>query len=122
MSNSHNSISALAIHCIDYRFVEKQRDFFLEKGLEGNYDLIAYPGASKEVETLSDAISVSIRLHNPSKILILDHEDCGAFGENNSFDDHKNSLEKAKKFLEEKFPNISVELYLSQLDGKVAQI
>lgn len=117
MQESHNSISALTIHCIDYRFVGKQRDFFVNEGLNKNYDLIAYPGASKDIGQLLPAIDVSVRLHKPTRIMILDHEDCGAFGDNNTFANHEASLKNAKKVLNEKYPQIKVELFLTKFTG-----
>jgi hypothetical protein len=115
MQNSHDdSIAALIIHCIDYRFVSGERRFAKENSLKDSYDLIAYPGASKDIEKLTDAVGVSVRLHSPKKIMIVDHEDCGAFGSDNSLETHKTSLEKAKTLLQEKFPNLPVETYIAK--------
>jgi len=110
MSQSE-SIAALIICCIDYRFVTQLRTFTQEQNLIDKYDLLAFPGASKNIHQLFDAIEISIKLHKPKKIIIMDHEDCGAFGENNTFLDHKKSLERAIKLIKIGFPKIFVELY-----------
>ncbi len=105
------NIEALIIRCIDYRFVTQSRKFKEAQGLKDKYDLLAFPGASKNIHQLFDAIEVSNRLHKPKKIIIMNHEDCGAFGENNTLADHKKSLNRAKALLNIAFPNIPVELY-----------
>lgn len=110
-------IEALIIRCIDYRFVTQSRKFKDDQGLKDKYDLIAFPGASKSIHQLFDAIEVSNRLHKPKKIMVMDHEDCGAFGDKNSLKDHTESLEKAEKLLNIQFPGIPVELYYIKFDG-----
>lgn len=118
MSNLHvEKIEALIIRCIDYRFVTQSRKFKEDAGLKDKYDLLAFPGASKSIHQLFDAIEVSNRLHKPKKILIMNHEDCGAFGENNSRADHVKSLEKAEHLLNIQFPNIPIELYYIKFDA-----
>lgn len=118
MSQNHqNSILALAIHCIDYRFVGIQRDFFAKLGLEKNHDLIAYPGASKNISKIKEAIEISIKLHNPERIIILDHIDCGAFGPEDSRENHIKSLKFAAENLNKEFPDRKVELFLTTFKG-----
>ncbi len=110
-------IEALIIRCIDYRFVTQSRKFKDDQGLKDKYDLLAFPGASKSIHQLFDAIEVSNRLHKPKKIMVMDHEDCGAFGDKNSLQDHITSLEKARRLLNIQFPNIPVELYYIKFSG-----
>ncbi len=118
MSTLHpEKIEALIIRCIDYRFVTQSNKFKENLGLTNNYDLIAYPGASKNIHQLFDAIEVSNRLHKPKKILIMNHEDCGAFPPNATKETHVQSLEKAEKLLNVEFPGIPVELYYSKFNG-----
>ncbi|HEY4694875.1 MAG TPA: carbonic anhydrase [Candidatus Nanoarchaeia archaeon] len=111
------SIEALVIRCIDYRFVTQSREFKEAKGWINQYDLLTFPGASKNIHHLFDAIEISNRLHQPKKIVIMDHEDCGAFGEDDSFEDHRRSLKKAEKLLNVVFPEIPVELYYVKFSG-----
>jgi len=111
------SIEALIIRCIDYRFVTGSRKFKEELGLTDKYDLLTFPGASKNIYLLFDAIEVSNSLHKPKRIIIMDHEDCGAFGRENNLADHKKSLKKAEKLLSIVFPDIPVELYYMKFDA-----
>lgn len=111
------NIEALIIRCIDYRFVTKSRKFKEEIGLTDKYDLLTFPGASKNIHLLFDSIEVSNSLHKPKKIIIMDHEDCGAFGEKNSLEDHINSLKRAEKLLSIVVPHIPIELYYIKFDS-----
>ncbi|MCH7541491.1 hypothetical protein IH981_01805 [Patescibacteria group bacterium] len=112
MKNSHHC-KALVISCIDYRFVSRIRDFLVGQGLLDNYDLITVPGASLGFANISGSITTSINLHNPDEILIFDHEDCGAYGENNSKKLHSKNLMRSKQILAEKHPNKTVKTYIS---------
>lgn len=117
MSNSRQSIEALIIRCIDYRFVTASRKFKEQLGLVDKYDLLTFPGASKNIHHLFDAIELSNKLHQPKKIIVIDHEDCGAFGTKESPTEHKKSLLRAKKLLNIMFPDIPVELYYLTFEG-----
>jgi hypothetical protein len=79
--------------------------------------LLTFPGASKNIHHLFDAIEASNKLHHPKKIIIMDHEDCGVFEGGDSLEDHHNSLERAKKLLNIMFPDIPVELYYMTFSG-----
>lgn len=108
-------IDALVIHCIDYRFVNLTKDYLAKTNLK--YDLITYPGASKSIYLLFDAIAVSVNLHMPKKIMLIDHEDCGAFGVENSPRDHSKSLKRAKELTKVMYPSLPVETYIAKFTG-----
>lgn len=111
MNESHQC-QALVITCIDYRFVSPQRDFLLPS-YEGKYDLIPTPGSSKEISKIEDSIATSVKLHDPKEILVFDHENCGAYGVEDSLDAHQTNLLKAKSTLEKTYPNRTVKLFLT---------
>ncbi len=112
MKNTHKA-KALAISCIDFRFLTVIRDFLLKEGLKDSYDLITSPGASLKLENIAESILISIRLHEPDAIYIFDHEDCGAYGDNNSRTIHSTNLNKAKKILLEGHPNKKVRTFIA---------
>jgi len=100
MSLKHKA-HALAIHCIDFRFQEMIDADLAKRGLNGNCDRIAWPGASKEADKVMEAAKISLRLHNPDKAVIYEHEDCGAYGKNNSLETHRNNAENLANRLKE---------------------
>lgn len=65
-------------------------------------------------------IGVSVELHNVDTIYLLNHEDCGAYGDMDftavdEINQHKNDLEDARKIILDKFPNVEVKLYFGHL-------
>jgi hypothetical protein len=97
------------------------RDFLVEKRLQDNYDLVTVPGASLGINKVVEAVATSIRLHEPGDIYIFDHEDCGAYGENNSVKAHVNNLKKAKELLAKPYPDKKVLTYIVGFD-KIEEI
>jgi len=78
---------ACVLSCFDYRFELAMRKFFRRCGIEA-LDHIKIPGSAKalaapEAETDRDfvlgMVRTSIRLHKPQRMLILGHNDCGAY-------------------------------------------
>ena len=112
MKNSHHC-KALVISCIDFRFVTKIGEFLTAHGLRDNYDLITVPGASLGFSDIVKTITTSINLHNPDEIYIFDHEDCGAYGENNADEAHSENLKRAKTALSNNYPNKKVTTYIT---------
>ena|SRR5215469_9562710 len=78
---------ACVLSCFDYRFEQAMRKFFRRSGIEP-VDHIKIPGSAKALaapERESDRdfvmgmIRTSLRLHAPERMLILGHNDCGAY-------------------------------------------
>jgi len=108
---------ALAIHCIDFRF-QKQIEKDLEKrGLFGQFDRIAWPGASRDFENVKKTAQLSIKLHNPDKIFIYEHEGCGAYGQDNSLNTHRKNAQRLKTFLKKTKPKIKITTLVATFEG-----
>jgi len=118
---SKHKCKALVISCIDFRFVSKVRDFLTSHELKEDYDLVTVPGASLGIEKVTDSISTSLLLHEPENIYIFDHEDCGAYGEDNSLDTHMRNLKKAEQLLTQKYADKKVLTYIAGFD-KIEEI
>jgi hypothetical protein len=104
---------ALVVSCIDFRFITKIRAFLINLNLTDKYDFITIPGASLNINKIAASINASIKLHNPTRIHIFDHEDCGAYGEDNSRGSHTENLRKAKKLLSNQYPGKLVKTYIA---------
>src|SRR4030042_3350679 len=113
---------ATVITCIDFRFVSAVRDFLVEEGLKYQYDLISFPGATLNFEKLREALDVSIKLHSPNLVYLIDHEDCGGYGADNRFERHVFNLNDAKKKILELYPTVEVILGFAKLDGSVETV
>ena len=114
---------SIALLCIDYRFWPDTLPKLKKR--YGAFDLIEIAGASKNLispqekedkEALLDNIEISIRLHNPERIILTNHTDCGAYGGSNKFASHRQEiafhrkeLQKAKQVIKNKFKKLKVD-------------
>ena len=111
MSSNHKC-EGLIISCIDFRFVTRTRDYLVKNNLKNNYDLITVPGASLNVKDVETSIATSFKLHQPKKVYIFDHEDCGAYGTDNSIKHHKKNLVEARKTVSKIDSNAEVKTFI----------
>jgi carbonic anhydrase len=129
---------ALIIHCIDFRLIDYIESFLKEKlNLRpGDYDFLGLAGGVKELvadenggrEFILKNIEVSINLHKVYQIIFVQHEDCGAYGGKEAFQDfrheietHKKDMDKAEEIIKEKFgkeKNIEIIKSFMCLDGR----
>ncbi len=126
---------ALILSCIDFRFLTAERYFLKNKNLTGKYDWTALAGASlaiagfphpSDAEAFWDQLDISYKLHHIHKVIIIDHQDCGAYATmidaNLSKDPerelqvHSDYLNRAYWLIRNRYPNIDVELYLATLN------
>lgn len=109
---------AVVLTCIDFRFWRETLEFVESKlGLK-TFDFPSLPGSAKAInECLGEGdlafkcISVPCELHHAKKIVIVNHEDCGAYGGSGKFEMpedeqkfHEEELQKAKAKLIDKYP------------------
>lgn len=116
MSVAHKA-QALAVHCIDYRFQEMIAQDLAKREVNGNCDRIAWPGASKDLENVTSAAEVSLRLHDPDQIIIYEHEDCGAYGDDNSQETHRKNAKALATKLKEIKPTLKIAMLIATFDG-----
>ena len=99
------------IGCMDFRLCSTAVPKFLDSlGLMGDCDSCVVAGGAKDLEQLEKMLSLSIRLHGASRVVLTVHEDCGAGAT-------KDDLAVATKLVEEKFPSCSIERYFLKLNG-----
>ena len=116
MSKEHKT-EALAIHCIDFRFQDQIQEHLEYVQSLKDFDRISWPGASKDFDNVSRAADISLKLHDPDQVYIYEHEDCGAYGKNNSEETHPKNAYKLKVFLQEKKPSVKVTTLIVTFDG-----
>lgn len=128
---SEHTCKALVIHCIDFRF-RKSLAEFLESRFGDSYDLVSAAGGVKRLVSdplnnnfILEQIKISDTLHKPEVILLIQHEDCGAYGGSAAFGDfsteleiQNQELEKAEILLKEQLSK-PVEKYLARLSGEI---
>ena len=117
---------AMVLSCIDPRFQAKVFNHLKRKKLTGKYSAFTIAGAAIGVthkkfkkwhSTFWDNLDTSIKLHKISKLIVLNHKDCGAAkiaNKNKQFNSlienkiHKESFINLKKELKKKHPNLKV--------------
>src|SRR3989344_1284372 len=102
--NSH-TCEALVITCIDFRLQEFINNWIGKNSLPKTYDRVALAGGVKDFESISKQVEISKKLHSIEKVILINHEDCGAYGETGTEEIHTQDLHQAKKSLSEKYPD-----------------
>ena len=119
---------AMVLSCIDPRFQAKVFNHLKRKKLTGKYSAFTIAGAAIGVThkkfkkwhlTFWDNLETSIKLHQISKLIVLNHKDCGAakmVNKEKKFNSlienkiHKESFINLKEKLKKKYPNLKVSL------------
>lgn len=124
-----HTCSVLVLSCIDFRFQSSIRNFLIGIGLENDYDLLTRPGSSKDIdEALIGNIGLSLRLHGIKKVLVIHHQNCGAYGESlisgsgDELNKHKSDMQTNTKILKDKFPEMEFETYFANLLGEIVKV
>ncbi len=138
---TEHQAKALVLSCIDFRFLESERSFLALQHLNNQYDWTALAGASlaltgfphtAEAEAFWDQLALSRQLHHIEKVIILDHQDCGAYASkidpNLSQDPareqqvHKDYLNRAYQKIQQRYPDLTVELYFITLKAEALPV
>ncbi len=108
---------AFIIHCIDFRFQKVIQEDIKKRGFDGKFDRISWPGASLDHKNVKKSALISLKLHDPDEVFIYEHEDCGAYGQDNSRKTHRANAEKLAKALVEAKPSLKVHILIATSDG-----
>ena len=125
---------AMVLSCIDPRFQPKVYKYLKAKKLTGKYSSFTIAGAAIGVtakkfkkwhSTFFDNLSTSIKLHKINKLIVINHQDCGAakiINGNKKFNlliekkIHKDSFRKIKRIINKKFPNLKISFKVLKLN------
>ena len=135
---AEGNYEAMVLSCIDPRFPELTLNYMKGRGLVGKYSQFVFAGASIGVvapafkdwhKAFWDNLAASIQLHHISKVIALDHRDCGAakiaYGVEKvanpqvETETHRAALMEFRRQVGEHQPKLAVETGLMALDGKV---
>lgn len=113
---------AIVVVCIDFRFQRYIRNWLERNMKDKSYDLVGYAGSSKELATIIKQIDISKRLHHINQVILIHHEDCGAYGKEGTYKRHSKDLKKAEKQILSLYPDLQVALYYLHLNGKFEKV
>lgn len=117
-----HTCDAFVVACIDFRFQKYLRKWLEENMADKTYDYVGFAGATKDLETIKKQLDISVRLHHIKEVVLIHHEDCGAYGVESTERRHAEDLNKAKKIIFSKYPSLSISLFYLHLDGEFEEI
>ena len=124
---------AMVLSCMDPRFQPKVFNYLKKKKLSGKYSSFTIAGAAIGVtaskfkkwhSTFWQNLETSITLHKIKKLIVLNHQDCGAakiingtklFNLNIEKKIHEKSFKLIKQKLKKKFPKMKIETKIMSL-------
>ena len=127
----------MVLSCMDPRFQPIVNNYLKKRKLNGKYSAFTIAGSAIGVTASKfrkwhkpfwDNIHISIKLHKIKKLIVINHQDCGAAKMMNSkkfFNDiietkiHKKSFMLIKNKFKKKYPSLSIETILISLNKKV---
>ena len=128
---------AMVLSCIDPRFQPIVYEYLKKKKLKGKYSSFIIAGSSIGVtsnrfkkwhKTFWDNFDTSVKLHNIKKLIVINHQDCGAakiingkkkFNKENEKKIHNESFLKLKKTFKKKYPDFDFEFKIITLNKTV---
>ncbi len=117
-----HTTEAFTASCIDFRFQAYIEDWLHQHVGKGNYDRVAWAGGMKDLDGIMGQLDISVRLHHIRTAILINHEDCGAYGESGTPEKHREDLLRAKAAIGDRYPEVNVSLYYLHLDGTFEQI
>jgi len=124
---------ACVVSCFDARFELVTRKFLKKRGIwwadplkiAGGAKAFASPAEESQRTFILEQVRTSMRLHRTSRVMLMLHSDCGAYGGLQAFDgneereasNHESELRTAADFLKTRVPTIEVECYYLRFTG-----
>lgn len=113
---------AIVITCIDFRFQKYIRKWLDKNIADKTYDYVGFAGSTKDLKIILMQLDISVRLHHIKEVVLIHHEDCGAYGKDGTHERHSKDLKKAQTTINEIYPDLQVGLYYLHLDGEFEEI
>jgi len=109
---------SLVAHCIDFR-LQAYLDIWLQGKLgHGNYDRVSLAGGVFDFDTILEQVRIAEHLHEIKRVILINHEDCGAYGAAGNYERHRMDLEEASRKIKALFNDLDVETYYLHLNGE----
>ncbi len=118
----NHKAEAIVITCIDYRIQEYVNRWISENLEKGTFDRAAFAGGVLNWEMDLRQIEVAYKLHHIKKVILINHEDCGVYGENGQPITHALDLKKASDKIKALFSDLEIQTYYLRLDGTFEQV
>jgi len=130
-----HAAKAIAIHCMDFRFIHELVHYFKAQRLDRQYDDVSAAGGAKNLADAYDPsdtefvlrqIALAKKLHGVTSVYLINHLDCGAYGKifanpAEEMERHTRDLTKAKQLVERRFEDLTVKTVIAGIkpEGQV---
>lgn len=130
--------AAMLLSCIDPRMVTPVYKYMEGRGFSGKYSQFVIAGAAIAIvapkfeswrPAFWDNLATSVELHRLTRVIAIDHRDCGAariaYGDNSIANSqietqtHREVLAEFRQAVAEHHPQLTVETGLMALDGSI---
>jgi len=112
----------LVVHCMDYRLQFPLNEWLAVNLPANSYDRISIAGGVYDVFDVLRQVELASRLHEIGRVVLINHEDCGAYGLENSDARHEIDLRAAREKINRLFPQLNVDLIYQCLNGTFERI
>ena len=127
---SHQA-QAIALTCIDFRFRTAIQKFFEDELNLHSIDHMAMGGGTKKVveegpirEWVFANFDIAFNKHNVNRVILINHQDCGAYGGSAAFAGLEDEIAKQEiqlrhgvSVVRSKYPDKEIEAYLALIDN-----
>lgn len=117
-----HTCDAFIVSCIDFRFQKYIRKWLDKKMKNETYDYVGFAGGTKDLKTILKQLEISVKLHHINKVILMHHEDCGAYGKKSTYERHVKDLQKAGRTIKNLYPALQIDLYYIHLNGRFEKI
>ena len=117
-----HAAEALVVTCIDFRIQEYINNWISENFQPKTFDRVAIAGGVKNLDFILGQVNVAVRLHHINEVVLISHEDCGAYGTESTHEKHSKDLRNTVLKVKEMVPNLEVECYYLHLNGTFEKI
>lgn len=118
----HLQAQALIVTCIDYRIQEYINTWISENFEPRTFDRVAFGGGVLNLDVIMTQVKKAKDLHNIQEVVLINHEECGAYGAQSTPKKHAEDLKNAKAKINEQYPNLKVKSFYLHLNGQFEKI
>ena len=117
-----NLTDVLIVHCMDFR-IQGHLNRWIEENLgEGNYDRVSYAGSVLDFDIIFRQVQLAERLHEIKKVVLINHEDCGAYGAAGTKERHAADLKTARQKIAAQYPDLETKTFYLYLNGRLEPV
>ena len=126
----------LVLSCMDYRLIDHVVNFLKNDVHVDTFDFTVLAGASLGFNqnkyltwpaSFKNHVDLAIKLHKIKKVVVIDHEDCGAYKA--FYPEVKDNIPREDEYhvkhiksMEKMYPDLIYAGYLMRLDGKAMKV